>query len=507
MCIVAAGAGARLESCEGIPDRLLAAGALLAGLSERQARCSSGAGLSLGLEPGRWRAKQVSRPARSWIDEAWAVLLDCPGTRALYSRSRFNAVLPFWASSIGFGNVILGLFTAVFGSPRVALERLVVVLMLAMTEDQVLLIEAAREFAESELLACDRAWDEDESSMVEVLPQLAEMGFLNLCISEEYGGLGCTYRTYARILHEISRYSPSTAVSLSVHNMVGMVVRDFALEQKKNEWLSQWGTPESFAAFALTEAGAGSDPGASKTTARKVEGGYRVNGEKMWITNGMHARWFVTLARTDQPGQKSGLSALLVDGNETGIGRDKILGKMGIRGSETAVIHYDDVFVPDDHLLGNEGEGMKACLSALDGGRIGIASQASGIAQACLDEMAAYAKQREQFDQPIANFQAIQEMIADSFTELSAARALIQSAADLMDSGDLEPAASAKAKLFASEAANRIAYRAVQIHGGSGYVKECRVEQLARDVRVTTIYEGTSEIQRVIIARDLLRGH
>ncbi|MCP4250924.1 MAG: acyl-CoA dehydrogenase [bacterium] len=373
------------------------------------------------------------------------------------------------------------------------------------TDEQQLLIEAAREFARGELLERDRAWDRDGGSMAEVLPELGAMGMLNLLVPEELGGLGCSYRIYADILHEIAYASPSVAVALSVHNMVGHILQEYASEPNRTEWLAQWGMPESFSAFAITEAGAGSDPGASTTEARKVEGGYRVSGEKMWISNGLAGRWFLTLARTNARAGKAGLSALLVDGNESGFGRDEIHGKTGIRGSETAVIHYDDVFVPDAHLVGAEGAGLKVCLSALDCGRIGIASQATGISEACLDEMVSYAKQREQFNHPIAAFQAIQTMLADSAVELAAARALVHHAADLVDAGQIDPSASAKAKLFASEAANRTAYRAVQIHGGSGYVNEFRVEQLARDARVTTIYEGTSEIQRIVIARDLLQ--
>ena len=375
-----------------------------------------------------------------------------------------------------------------------------------LTEDQEMMVEAAREYARGELLELDRSWDEDETSMATVLPQLAEMGFMNLVASEELGGLACSYRLYADILHEIAYASPSVAVGLSVHNMVGSILEQHAAEPKRTEWLSQWGKAESFGAFSVSEAGAGSDPSACTTEAKRVDGGYRVSGEKMWITNGLAGRWFMTLVRTDSQAGKAGLSAVLVDGNAQGLERDKIRGKMGIRGSETAVIHYDDVFVPESHLLGAEGEGLKVCLAALDGGRIGIGSQATGIAQACLDEMVSYATQREQFGRPIANFQAIQIMIADSATELSAARALIHTAADLVDAGRIDSAASAKAKLFASEAANRIAYWAIQVHGGTGYVKECRVEQLARDARVTTIYEGTSEIQRIVIARELLRN-
>lgn len=374
----------------------------------------------------------------------------------------------------------------------------------SISPDESLLVSAAREFARAELVDLDRQWDQGHGSVADILLTLADMGFLSMLLPEEVGGLDCGYLTYSRILHEISYASPSTAVTLGVHNMVGLVLAQFAPLPHRERWMRGWATVDSFGAFAISEANAGSDPGSSRTHARRDGDEFILNGEKMWITNGMSARWFLTLART-QPGKgKVGLSSLMVDGESPGVTRTTIHGKMGIRGSETAVIAFDDVRVPADHLLGAEGEGLRVCLSALDGGRIGIAAQASGIAEACLDEMIEFAQQREQFGTPIAGFQAIQNQIADSAVELAAAKELIERAARLVDEGKLNPAASSMAKLFASEAANRIAYRAVQVHGGMGYVNECRVEQLYRDARVTTIYEGTSEIQRLIIARELL---
>lgn len=332
------------------------------------------------------------------------------------------------------------------------------------------------------------------------------MGILNLMTPEEVGGLGCSYRTYSAILQEIAYASPSTAVTISVHNMVGLVVDRFADSGLRRIWLEHWGDCKNFGAFAISEANAGSDPGASLAKAKRDGDNFILSGEKMWITNGLTARWLVTLART-LPGEgKIGLSLLMVDGNSKGIDRTPIHGKMGIRGSETAVIAFDDVIVPCDHLLGEDGAGLSASLAALDGGRIGIAAQAAGIAQACLDEMISYAHEREQFGTQIAGFPAIQEMIADSHVELAAVKELIDFAAWSKDTGRYDRSASSKAKLYASEAANRIAYRAVQLHGGMGYVNECRVEQLYRDARITTIYEGTSEIQRVVIARDLLKS-
>lgn len=373
-------------------------------------------------------------------------------------------------------------------------------------EDQAALIEAAREFARGELLPLDRKWDEDESSVAEVLPTLGGMGLLNMLVPEELGGLGCSYSTYAAILHEISACSASTAVTVSVHSMVGAIVDRFASEPLRSQVLSDWGSAASFAAFALSEAGAGSDAAAAKCAATKVDGGYRLNGEKMWITNGLTGCWLLTLVRLDGAPDGESLCALLVDGEEAGIERTEIRGKMGIRGSETAVANFTDTFVPDDHLLGEAGQGLEVFLSSLNQGRIGIAVQATGIAEACLDEMVTYAKQREQFGRPIGLFQGVGSMIADSAVELEASKLLAWRAACRVDAGEMDRQASSMAKAYASEAANRIAYRAVQVHGGTGYVRECRVEQLYRDARVTTIYEGTSEIQRVIIARELARS-
>ncbi len=374
-------------------------------------------------------------------------------------------------------------------------------------EDQAALIDAARDFARGELLLADRKWDEDESSVAEVLPKLERMGLLNLLVPEELSGLGCPHSTYAAIIHEISVYSPSTAVTIAVHSLVGKILNRYAPEPLRTNRLSSWGAAESLSAFALSEAGAGSDAAGVKATAVEVEGGYRINGEKMWITNGLTGRWLLTLVRLQGVPDAQSLCALLVDGNEAGVQRTEIHGKMGIRGSETAVINFDDTFVPDAHLIGEHGKGLEVFLSSLNHGRVGIGAQATGIAEACLSEMVSYARQREQFGVPIGSFQGVADMIADSAVELEAAKALVWRAARNEEMGETDPSASSMAKLYASEAANRIAYRAVQVHGGSGYVRECRVEQLFRDARVTTIYEGTSEIQRIVIARELAKTH
>lgn len=373
-------------------------------------------------------------------------------------------------------------------------------------DDQMTLVNAVRDFARGELLAMDRRWDEDESSVSEVLPQLGEMGLLSLMVPEEFNGLGCNYSTYAALLHEIAVFSPSTCVTIAVHSMVGEILSRDAHGSNRKAWLSSWGTPEGFAAFALSEAGAGSDAAAVKTKATKVDGGYVVNGEKMWITNGLSCRWLLTLVDLGGADGAKNFCALLVDAHSSGVERTKIQGKMGIRGSETAVVHFSDVLVPEDHLIGEPGRGLEVFLVSLNKGRVGIAAQATGIAEACLTEMVGYARQREQFGRPIGKFQGVADMLASSAVELEAAKSLVWRAACRINRGETDRTASSMAKAYASEAANRIAYRAVQVHGGAGYVRECRVEQLYRDARITTIYEGTSEIQRIVIARGLAKS-
>lgn len=371
------------------------------------------------------------------------------------------------------------------------------------TEDHPL-VEGAREYARDQLRDLDRRADTDESSICAALPAMAEMGFTALRLPEEAGGVACHYMTYAAILHEIAYASPSAAVTLSVHNMVAEMLWRFGSARVRAEIAPQMVSAEHLGSFAISEADAGSDPSACSTRADRDGDEWVVNGGKMWITNGVHGRWFVTLVQIQEIGDKSGLRMLLVDGNQEGFERIKITGKMGLRASETASLHLTDVRVPSDHLLCEEGTGLRLALVALNGGRIAIAAQSTGIAEACLDAMVSYARERVQFGRPIASFQAIQTMIADSVVELAAAKALIARACSLDNAHpDWVPAAAA-AKLYASEMAGRVADRAVQVHGGTGYVNDSEVEKLYRDVRVTRIYEGTSEIQRLVLARYLL---
>jgi alkylation response protein AidB-like acyl-CoA dehydrogenase len=372
-------------------------------------------------------------------------------------------------------------------------------------DDHRMLIEGVRDYARGELLDLDIKCDRDESSCCEKLDQLYEMGLMGLRVPEEQGGLQCPMLPYAHIIRELAYASPAVAVTISVHTMVCEAIRMFASDAIRHQMQEQLATPGNLSAFALSEPDAGSDPGAAKTRAVKTKGGWKLHGSKFWVTNGMHGRWFIVLVRTGDTGGNKDLSMVLLDANQDTVERQKITGKMGIRGSETAEMNFDGAFVPEENMLGNPGDGLKIALSALDGGRIGIASQAVGIAQAALDLTVNYAKERHQFGRRIADFQAIQWMVADSQTELDAAQLLIDRAAVAKESGQPYTREASTAKLFASEAANRIAYRAVQAHGGTGYVNECRVEQLYRDARITTIYEGTSEVQRIVIARELLR--
>ena len=387
----------------------------------------------------------------------------------------------------------------------------------SLSEDHRLLVETVREFARAELIQRDIEWDRSEASCCRELRPLYELGLMSLRVPEEYGGLGIPTTCYAHIIRELAYASPSVAVTVAVHSMVCEVINQFAREEVKAEMLPRLTAPGNLSAFAISEPNAGSDPAAASTRAEAEADGWRLSGTKMWVTNGISGRWFVVLARTTRPAPagrapeaESGargkdLSMFLLDAQAAGVQRNMIRGKMGIRGSETAEMSLEQVAVPESHLLGEPGWGLRIALSALDGGRIGIAAQAIGIASACLDLMVRYARQRVQFGRPLADFQAIQWMLADSQTELAAAQGLVDRAAWLKDQGQEYTQAASMAKLFASEAATRIADRGVQIHGGYGYCNEFRIEQLYRDARVTRIYEGTSEIQRIVIARHLLR--
>ncbi|MFN0138294.1 MAG: acyl-CoA dehydrogenase family protein [Phycisphaerae bacterium] len=377
---------------------------------------------------------------------------------------------------------------------------------MAAASDHEILVDAVRDYARAELPERDKHWDRTETSCCTELATVYEMGLMGLRIPEQQGGLECPMLPYGHIIRELSYASPSVGVTVSVHNMVAEIVKMYASDAIRDEVQTQLNLPGNLAAFAISEPNSGSDPASVQTRAEKVAGGWKLTGAKMWVTNGMTGRWFVVLARVGNTGTSKDLCMFLIDAQQASVKRSLIHGKMGIRGSETAEMVLDAAFVPESHLLGQPGWGMRIALSALDGGRIGIGSQAVGIATAAYDLMVDYARTREQFGKPIGDFQAIQWMISDSKTELNAAQQLIDRAAWLKDEGRTHTREASMAKLYASEACNRIVFRAVQSHGGYGFVNEFRVEQLYRDARITMIYEGTSEIQRHVIARELLRA-
>lgn len=373
------------------------------------------------------------------------------------------------------------------------------------TESQSMVQRAAREYATRVIAPVAAELDRDERFPEDIVRGLADLGLLGVNVSERYGGAEAGVVAYSLAMTEIARACASTAVTMAVTNMVAEVIEAFGSDQQRERHIPAITSGEHLTgSFALSEPGAGSDPGAMQTTARRTDGGWVIDGQKQWITNGAHAGVLVVWARTGGPGTK-GISCFLVDGGAPGMSIGKHEDKLGLRASNTVPLTFDGCEVHESALLGEENGGFRIAMMALDGGRIGIASQALGIGSAALDAAADYAKEREAFGRPIAQFQAIQWMLADSKVELDAARLLTLRAAALKERGVPFSRQASMAKLYASEAALRVCNRAVQIHGGYGYVREFPVERYLRDVRVTTIYEGTSEIQRTVIARDVLR--
>ena len=372
-------------------------------------------------------------------------------------------------------------------------------------EEQKLLVEMVRHFADKELIPVAPQVDAQEEFPVDNLKKMAELGLMAMTVPEEYGGSGMDNVSFSLAMMEVGRACASTAVTMSVTNMVAEGIHRFGNEDQKRKYIPPIASGEYAAAsFALTEPWAGSDAASIKTTAVKDGNYYVINGEKIFITSGAYAGVIMVAAVTDKEKGKHGISVFLVEQGTPGFTVGKAEEKMGQRGSNTVSLIFEDCRVPAENLLGKEGDGFKIMLADLDGGRIGIGSMACGVMRACLEESIKYSKGRVQFGRPIADFQAIQWMIADTATELEAAENMVLRAAWLKDQGVRFTQAASMAKLFATEAANRAAYRAVQIHGGYGYTREFPVERFYRDVRVTTLYEGTSEIQRFVIARNIL---
>jgi alkylation response protein AidB-like acyl-CoA dehydrogenase len=375
-----------------------------------------------------------------------------------------------------------------------------------LNETQKMIRETARQFAHDELASTAESRDEKEEFPHDAVKKLGELGFMGMVVPEQYGGAGLDTVSYSLAVEEISRVDASCGVIMSVNNsLVCYGINEYGTEDQKQKFLNPLATGKKLGAFALSEPEAGSDATNQRTMAVRAGDFYVLNGIKNWITNGLNADYVLVIAATDPAKGAHGISAFIVEKGMAGFTVGKKERKLGIRSSDTVSLAFQDVLVPLGNRIGEEGSGFKFAMKTLDGGRIGIASQAVGIAQASLDAAVKYAKERKAFDQPIAHLQAIQFKLADMATEIDAARLLTLQAAAVKDSGKRFTQYAAMAKLFASKIAVKCALEAIQIHGGYGYIREYNVERYLRDAKITEIYEGTSEIQRIVIARSLLQ--
>jgi butyryl-CoA dehydrogenase len=377
---------------------------------------------------------------------------------------------------------------------------------LELTDQQKMIQKMVREFAEKEVGPIASEIDEKGEYPTKTLEKMAKLGLLGIIIPSEYGGAGLDTISYSIVVEEISRKCASTGVITSVHNsLTAWPIIKYGNEEQKKKYLPILAKGEKIGAFAATEPNAGSDLGAIRTTAELKGDKYIINGDKTFITSGPEAGIIIVFAVTDKSMGVKGISAFIVENNMKGYKIGSIFEKLGINASKTSELIFENMEVPKKNLLGKEGEGFKIALSTLDGGRIGIASQAVGIAQAALEESIEYSKQRQQFGKPISKFQAIQWMLADMATKIEASRYLVYNAAYKKDLDQRISKEAAMAKLFASDTAMESVIKAVQIHGGYGYTKEYTVERLFRDAKITEIYEGTSEVQKMVIAGSLLK--
>ncbi|HVG44908.1 MAG TPA: acyl-CoA dehydrogenase family protein [Longimicrobium sp.] len=378
-----------------------------------------------------------------------------------------------------------------------------------MTPEQDQIRDLAREFADNEILPHAAEWDRESELPREVIAKLGELGFLGMLIPEEWDGLGLDVLSYLVALEEIARGDASVAVAMSVHNSLPtqMILANGSPEQKER-WLKPMARGELLGAFSLSEPDSGSDAASMQAQARRVDGGWVLNGAKAWVTNGGFGDVVVTMVRTDEPANRRGsrgIGAFIVPTDTQGyvVGRKE--DKMGQRASETVGVAFEEMFIPDDQVLGDPDHGFIYAMQGLNGGRMGIAALALGIAQAALDHAVAYAGERRQFGKAIKDFQGMQFKLANMATRVEAARGLLHRAAAAKEAGRKVNSIASMAKLFASETAMYVTTEAIQVFGGYGYVKEYPVEKLFRDAKVTEIYEGTSEIQRTVIARELYR--
>jgi alkylation response protein AidB-like acyl-CoA dehydrogenase len=372
---------------------------------------------------------------------------------------------------------------------------------LSLNDDQQQFQRYAREFLDKEVVPYRAEWDRAESVDLGVVPKLGEMGFFGLTIPQRYGGLGGDYLTYCIGMEELGRADSAVRGIVSVSmGLVGKVILSHGTEEQKQHWLPRIATGEALGCFGLTEPDTGSDAGNLTTRAVRDRGDYVLNGQKMFITNGTWADVCLVFGRTGKPGPK-GVSAFLVPTDTPGFEAREIKGKLGLRGQATAEIFLSDVRIPESARLGAEGEGFTIAMHSLDKGRVSVGAGCVGIARGCLEAVRDYATERHQFGRPLAAFQLIQDMIADISVEVDAARLLVWQAADLIERGEPFGVAASKAKYFASETAVRAANNAIQIFGGYGYIDEYPVQKYLRDARVMTLYEGTSQIQKLLIGR------
>jgi len=362
-----------------------------------------------------------------------------------------------------------------------------------------------REFAEKEVSPLAAVIDESGEFPLETVKKMAKLGFMGIPFPKEYGGAGADSLTYILAIEEIAKACATTAVILAVHLLSSFGVYMFGNTQQKEKYLIPLAQGRSLGAFGLTEPNAGTDASNQQTTAVLEGDEYVINGTKIFITNGGYADIYIVTAMTDPSKGLKGISAFIVEKGTPGFSFGKKENKMGIRASSTTELIFQGCRIPKENLLGKEGEGFKIAMQCLEGGRISVGAEALGLAQAALDESVKYSKERQQFNKPIASFQAIQWMIADMATEIDCARMLVYRAAWLKDNKKPFGKESSMAKLYASETATRCALKAVQIHGGYGYIKEYKVERLLRDAKITEIYEGTSEVQRMVIAGATLK--
>ena len=372
---------------------------------------------------------------------------------------------------------------------------------LSLSEEQESFRALARDFLDREAVPHRQQWDRDESVDLAIIPKMAEIGFFGLTIPEEYGGLGGDYVTYVLGMEELGRADSALRGIVSVSNgLVGKSILGFGTEEQKQEWLPGIATAEKLGCFGLTEPGTGSDAGNLTTRATKDGDDYVLNGQKLFITNGTWAEVALVFARTSDEGPR-GVTAFLVPTDADGFEAREIKGKLGLRGQATAELFLEDVRLPESARLGEEGQGFKIAMSSLDKGRVSVAAGCVGLVQACLESSVEYATSRTQFGRQIAGFQLVQDMIADISLDADAARLLVWRAADLIDRGEDFRIAASKAKLYASEAAVRAANHCIQVYGGAGYVDEYPAAKYLRDARVMTLYEGTSQVQKLLIGR------